>query len=102
MPVAVSLPTKLRVDRRALIDCPESIDAALAAALGRALANSRRLVLEPRGEYLDVVPEGARFSWTGLSVDVELRAALEARLAALYEALLLQHGIGTGERSSNA
>src|SRR2546428_9011684 len=96
MPVAVSLPTRIRVDRRALTDRPGCIDAALAAALGRAIDNSRKIVLEPRGRYLDVVALKPRFSWRGLPVDPQLRVAFERRVADLYDSLLAGRGIGDG------
>jgi len=94
MPVAVSLPTRIRVDRRALLERPDWIDAALSAALGRAIENSRRVVLDPRGGYLDVTPLPPQISWTGLPVDSELRVAFERRITELYGSLLVGQGIG--------
>jgi hypothetical protein len=98
MPVAVSLPTRIRVDRRALTERPDWIDAALSTAVGRAIDNSRKVVLDPRGRYLDVKALNPRFSWRGLPVDPELRSAFERRIADLYVSLLAGRGIGGGGR----
>ena len=93
MPVAVNLPTKIRVHRRALTEHPDWIDEALAAALGRAIANSRKVVLEPRGRYLEVICAQPSFTWSGLSVARELQTDIEGRITAIYTKLLRDSGI---------
>jgi hypothetical protein len=65
MPVRVNIPIRLRVDPRALIERQADIEEALAAAVGRALGNSRDVVLEKRGGYVGVRVHPPEFTWTG-------------------------------------
>lgn len=100
MPVDVHVPIRIRVDAEALRDRPEEVDEALAAALGRALAASRREVLDPRGGYVGVNLTPPQLRWTGAANLVEedskrtfeerVRAAIgvQARRARLLELAL--------------
>jgi hypothetical protein len=84
------------VDRAALADHPEWIDEAVRAALGRALANTRKVVLERRGGYCDVDLGTPTFRWSGLSIGRRDRALFEQRLEALFEQVAEAEGIGAG------
>jgi hypothetical protein len=65
MPVRVNIPIRLRVDPSALIERQADVEEALAAAVGRALANSRDVVLEKRGGYVGVRVHPPEFNWCG-------------------------------------
>lgn len=65
MPVRVTIPIRLRVDPGALTERQADLEGALAAAVGRALVNSRDVVLEPRGGYVGVRIHPPEFSWIG-------------------------------------
>ena len=78
MPVAAFLPCRLRLDARTVSDRPDDVEAALAAALGRALEHSRREVLEPRGGYLAALAHDPTFRWSGAALDYVPRAARHA------------------------
>lgn len=84
MPVSVSVPTQIRIDRTALSDHPEWIEEAVSAAVGRALANSRAAVLEPRGGYLGVVLHPPTFTWRGIAVESIDRLNLEKMVADIF------------------
>ncbi|PSB46494.1 hypothetical protein C7B80_12970 [Cyanosarcina cf. burmensis CCALA 770] len=77
MPVRVTIPIRLRVDPRALTERQIDIEEALAAAVGRALANSRDVVLEPRGSYIEVKFHPLEMSWTGTGL-IDISATLRA------------------------
>jgi hypothetical protein len=89
VPVTVHIPVRLRVDADALTSRPDTfdeLDAALTAALNRALANSRAVAVEPRGGYLGLEVHAPAFSWSGDGLDrlpASLRPRLETRLRAL-------------------
>jgi hypothetical protein len=88
MPVAASVPCRLRLDARTVSDRPADVEAALAAALGRALDRSRREVLEPRGSYLAAVTHDPTFRWSGAALDHVPRAtrrAFEERLRGVVQ-----------------
>jgi hypothetical protein len=94
MPISVTVPTKIRIDRKALVDHPEWIEDALAATLGRALANSKKTVLEPRGDYLGVSIHPPAFTWSGLSVEAHERVKLEQLVADAIREIIAAQGIG--------
>ena len=84
MPVRVTIPIRLRVDPEALTERQTDVEEALAAAVGRALVNSRDVVLEPRGGYMGVRVHPPEFIWTGdglTSLTGETRTQTEAAIA---------------------
>lgn len=101
MPISVSVPTKIRIDRKALVDHPEWIVDALSAAVGRALANSRRSVLEARGGYVGVCLHEPTFAWSGLGVEAQERVRLEQMVAEVIRSLTASQGIGARSSGSD-
>ena len=84
MPVRVTIPIRLRVDPGALTERQADVEEALAAAVGRALVNSRDVVLEKRGGYVGVRVHPPEISWYGNSLDSVsgvTRAEIENRIA---------------------
>ncbi len=84
MPVQVRIPTRIRVDARALTERRECLEEALETAAARALANSREVVLRERGGYARVCLGAPEFTWRGdglHAVPRSQRAEIEARLA---------------------
>lgn len=69
MPVRVTIPIRLRVDLEALTERQADLEEALAAAVGRALVNSRDVVLEPRGGYVGVRVHLPDTRWYGDGLD---------------------------------
>jgi len=69
MPVRVTIPIRLRVDPAALTERQADVEEALAAAVGRALVNSRDVVLEKRGGYVGVRVHPPDISWYGDGLD---------------------------------
>jgi hypothetical protein len=98
MPVSVEIPVRLRIDPQAADTRLDDIEEALSAALRRALANSRKQVLEPRGGYLAPLLEEPQLMFTGdglAALSPHSRDALEACVrralaAALRDAELLE------------
>lgn len=83
MPVRVTIPIRLRVDPGALTERQVDVEEALAAAVGRALVNSRDVVLEPRGGYVGVRVHPPDVRWYGNALDHlngSIRAAIEAQI----------------------
>src|SRR5262245_33247995 len=84
MPVCVRIPIRLRVDPGALSGRQADLAEALAAAAGRALRNSRAVVLEHRGGYEGINLHPPTFSWCGEAVgrlDNATRLEVEALVA---------------------
>jgi hypothetical protein len=80
MPVTVDVPVRLRLDPLAIDTRMDDIRDALSAALGRALENSRKEVLEPRGGYLTAAIGQPLLSWGGpglAALSPEAGAAVE-------------------------
>src|SRR5215470_14307934 len=98
MPVSMRFPIKIRIDRNAMDDRAECLDAALRAAVGRAFANSQKL-LDLRGGYVDVCFHDPSFSWQGLAVDEQDRMSLEKRIADLLRGLASRQDIASPTRS---
>ncbi|AIE86492.1 hypothetical protein [Fimbriimonas ginsengisoli] len=96
MPVSVSVPTKIRIDRTALADHPEWIEEAVSAAVGRAMANSRRSVLDARGGYLGVSLHAPNFSWRGIDVAERDRIRLEEAIARIVKDAAAVNGLLDG------
>lgn len=101
MPVRVKIPIRLRVEPDTL-DHAE-IDSALRAALGRALTQSKRRVVAPRGGVLDVVSHEPEFAWGGAGlaqVSATARRRTEARIRAAISRALADSGLldGGGRR----
>lgn len=65
MPVTVDVPVRLRLDPLVIATRMDDIEGALSAALGRALENSRKEVLDPRGGYLTAAIGQPVLSWSG-------------------------------------
>ena len=81
MPIAVNIPTRLRVDPAALVERREDIAEALAAAAFRGLKNSRDSVLADRGGYIEVELKPPTFTWSGVAaatIGEKERAPIEA------------------------
>lgn len=96
MPVRVYIPTRICVDVDALFDRQADIEEALAAAAGRALANSRDVVLAKRGGYIDVLASPPEIIWTGVglgSVSLSRRAEIEECVAGVLSRAVKQAGI---------
>lgn len=86
MPVSVVMPIRLRADSAALRLDPEAAVEAIDTALERQLEACRRAVFEPRGGYARPVVMRPDFTWYGDGagrIDGDLRARLEARIAAV-------------------
>jgi hypothetical protein len=92
MPVSVLIPTRIRVDAVGLATRRDVIEKALARAAGRALANSREVVLAPRGAYEDIRFCAPQFTWTGRGLD-RVSMATRADLEALVAATLSRAGV---------
>jgi hypothetical protein len=86
MPVSIHVPIRIRTDPHSLAEDGDGVEATLARALARALAETRRQVLEPRGTAVGVQFDAPTFRWTGTAssdVTPELRDATESRIAEL-------------------
>jgi hypothetical protein len=87
MPVRVDVPTRLRVDPRALTERWDDVNAALDAAFRRALKSSAENAVAPRGGWVGVRLNPPTVTWSGEalgSVPVSMRADIEAGLADLF------------------
>jgi hypothetical protein len=96
MAVRVYVPTRVRVDVGALFQRRCCIEDALVAAAGRALANSREVVVAQRGGYMgvEVHPPEVHWNGTGLAAIPEsVRAEIEQRLEAIWHELIDAAGI---------
>jgi hypothetical protein len=82
--VRVNIPVRVRVDPQALEARLGELQRAVATAAERAMANSVRVVLEPRGNYLRTCVDAPTFSWGGpdlAGVPGTLRRQAESLLA---------------------
>jgi len=93
MPVSVSLPIRIRIDRSALERHPEWIRDAAEAAVGRAMESSAKTVLAPRGGFMGVTVHVPTFGWHGLPVHERERAGVEEMLGGSIQRLAEEHGI---------
>jgi hypothetical protein len=96
MPVRVDIPIKLRVDPGALMERRADVEEALAAAVGRALGNSRDVVLEKRGGYVGVRVHPPEFRWYGDGLDgifVKTRSEIELILSRVLSERIQSQGI---------
>jgi hypothetical protein len=93
MPVSVSIPIRIRINRTALERRPECTRCAAKAAVGRAMVSSAKTVIEPRGGFMGVTAHPPTFSWRGLPVNERERAAFERMLVDLIRSLEEEHGI---------
>jgi hypothetical protein len=69
MPVAVNVPIRIKVDPDALARRPRCIEDALSKAVGRALKQSQRVVLDARGGYPAIQIHAPEISWGGDGLD---------------------------------
>jgi hypothetical protein len=90
VPVTVHIPIRLCVDADAVTSRVDAIDAALTAALSRALASSRSVVVEPRDSYLGLEVHEPAFSWSGDGLD-RLPASTRRMLETHLRALVIRH-----------
>lgn len=84
MPLAVHVPVRIRIDARAGLDHMDWVEGAVAAAVGRALARSRRVVLAPRGDCLATNCLSPTFRWCGDDLQAlpePARRELESRIS---------------------
>jgi hypothetical protein len=82
-PVRVEVPIRIRVDSRALTERPDELDAALAAATGRALERSCRVLLADAGPVDQLRVDAPQVTWAGdglAQVDADVRAAAVTRV----------------------
>jgi hypothetical protein len=96
MPVRVNIPIRLRVDPEALLERQADIEEALAMTVSRALANSRDVVLEPRGGYVGVNIHTPEFAWIGAGVSQvseDTQTTLEEKITSTLLLLLESSGI---------
>jgi hypothetical protein len=87
MPVRVDVPTRLRVEPRALTERRDDVNAALDAAFRRALKVSAENAVAPRGGWVGVRLNPPTVTWSGDalgSVPVSMRADVEAGVADLF------------------
>lgn len=99
MPVTVEVPIRLHVDPAAVTDHPDAVIEAFAAAVGRALATSRDVVVAPRGGYVEVLPQAPSLRWTGPDLDTVprgARLALAGSLSATLDRLVASTGLLDG------
>jgi hypothetical protein len=83
MPVHVNIPIRIRIDSAAATTRADDIEAAVEAAVLRALANSREEVVAQRGGYVVVRPHMPTFTWMGDGLSAIPRATqhdLQAQL----------------------
>ena len=79
MPVTVHVPIRVRVDVDALTSRLGEIGDAVSAAVGRALASSRAVAVEPRGGYLGLRVHEPTFTWSGNGLDQVSASARDMR-----------------------
>ena len=80
MPTRVEVPVRIRTEPWALMHRRETIGEALERAAGRALANSREVVLAPRGAQVRVAIASPEICWSGAGsgdVSLDVRRAVE-------------------------
>ncbi|MDZ8258032.1 hypothetical protein [Nostoc sp. ChiQUE01b] len=90
MPVRVEIPIRIRVDPLALLERQDDLEEALAAAVGRALKNSRDVVLAQRGGFMGVRVHSPEFNWSGnglVNVPISTQTETEAWIAVLLAQL---------------
>lgn len=105
MPVAVHVPVRLRIDARAGLDHADWIETAVAAAVGRAVAQSRNVVLAPRGDCLGTNRQSPTFRWHGedlRALPEAARSELESRITDAIAAAMDRSDIGGSKGDSSA
>jgi hypothetical protein len=65
MPVSVHIPIRIKVDPGALRELRPALEEAFVAAVGRALGNSRKVVVEERGGYMGIRLAPPDVTWSG-------------------------------------
>ncbi len=97
MPVQVFLPIRIKTDPGALEERQYDVQEALSAAAGRALTNSRNVVLERRGGYVGVKLHAPEVTWSGdglADVPASVRAEIEALVRAALDREAKAAGLG--------
>src|SRR5262245_20764045 len=105
MPVSVHIPIRIRVDPQAVSERIDDLKEALSAALRRALANSRELVLARRGGYVTTVLNRPQVTWSGAGLDrisSSERSRVEECIAGLCAELCGSENIATWGRRKDA
>jgi hypothetical protein len=100
-PVRVDVPIRIRVDAAALAARPDELDAALAAATGRALGTASRVLLAHAGPASLVEVGAPRLTWTGDGldqVDPATRAATGQRVRRVLGDAVEAAGVRRGRR----
>ncbi|ESA32887.1 hypothetical protein N836_24170 [Leptolyngbya sp. Heron Island J] len=88
MPVRVDIPIRIHVDPGALTERRSDVEDALTAAVGRALKNSRDVVLAERGGYVGIKVHPPEVVWAGNGlgkVSEAIRVEIEERIGGLLD-----------------
>jgi hypothetical protein len=96
MPIAVYIPIRIRVEPQTVTERSGDLEEALSAALRRALAHSRKVVLDQRGGYITTVLNRPQVAWCGNGwdrVSDSERNRLEDCIARLCADLCASEGI---------
>ena len=96
MAVSVHIPVRIRIDTKTVYARCGCIDEALTKAAARALANSRDVVVAPRGAYAGLSLNTPEFNWTGsgaMYIPATRRDELEQRWTAILMDLADRAGV---------
>jgi hypothetical protein len=105
MPVSVHIPIRIRTDPQAVSERLDDLEEALSAALRRALANSREVVLARRGGFVTTVLNRPQVTWCGAGLDrisSSDRSRLEECIAGLCAEICGSENIATWGRQKPA
>jgi hypothetical protein len=105
MTVTVSIPTRIRLDERALRDGRSELADAFSAAVGRAVSSSIKELIEPSNGALAVRLRAPEITWSGdglATVSSATRHELEAVLAGLLSDVVSDLGLCSPRETSRA